>query len=406
MATPVTVTCTAPVNIAVVKYWGKRDTALNLPTNSSLSVTLSQDRMFSKTTAQASPDLTDDRFWLNGVETDIASNARMVRCLAECRRLRQIQEEHSTDEDEKTKEMWRWGVRIASRNSFPTAAGLASSASGYACLVKTLAELYALRVSADTLSGIARQGSGSACRSLQGGFVAWDHGVRADGTDSLARQVASRDHWPELEAIICVVNAGRKATPSTAGMQRTVATSELFTHRISCVPERMRAMEAAIAARDFTAFANLTMKDSNQFHACCLDTFPPVVYLSDVSHAIIRLVEAFNHRGVRAAYTFDAGPNAVIYTLKQHAADLVAAIVHHFPTNNLADYFEDPYKIISNQPGETSIHSPISHESAELPIYPIGSVKQLIHVRVGDGPQVLDDTQHLLNQQGQLIADN
>ncbi|KAI8050523.1 diphosphomevalonate decarboxylase [Syncephalis plumigaleata] len=404
MTTPVTVTCTAPVNIAVVKYWGKRDTALNLPTNSSLSVTLSQDRMFSKTTAQASPDFIGDKFWLNGVETDIASNPRMVQCLAECRRLRQQQEE----EDGTNNTMWRWGLRIASTNSFPTAAGLASSASGYACFVKTLAELYELRINADVLSGIARRGSGSACRSLQGGFVAWDCGVLVDGTDSIARQVATREHWPELEAIICVVNAGRKDTPSTIGMQRTVATSELFVHRLTRVPERMQAMEAAIIARDFPSFARLTMQDSNQFHACCLDTVPPVVYLSDVSHAIIRLVEAFNRgaKGIRAAYTFDAGPNAVIYTLREHVPDLLSTLVHCFPTDNMSSYFDDPYQIAPAQLGRLTSLNDIDPELNTLPVHSVGQVKQLLHVRVGDGPQVLDASHHLLNQQGQLKSNN
>jgi diphosphomevalonate decarboxylase len=124
-STPVVVsaTCTAPVNIAVIKYWGKRDASLNLPTNSSLSVTLSQDRMRSKTTAQCSPSYTDgDRFWLNGQEVDIASNKRMVKCLAEMRRLRREQEE-ANGANEPHPGMWRWGVRIASHNSFPTAAG-------------------------------------------------------------------------------------------------------------------------------------------------------------------------------------------------------------------------------------------------------------------------------------------
>jgi diphosphomevalonate decarboxylase len=245
-------------------------------------------------------------------------------------------------------------------------------------------------------------GSGSACRSLQGGFVAWDMGERADGTDSLARQVAPREHWPDLEAIICVVNAGQKGTPSTAGMQRTVATSELFAHRVTLVPERMRAMEAAIALKDFDGFAHLTMRDSNQFHACCLDTFPPVVYLSDVSHAIIRLVEAFNAQATRAAYTFDAGPNAVIYTLKEHVPALLAWLVRCFPSETKQAYFEDPSQVVPQLWEKSSAAE--APELTALPIYPVGSVKQLLHVRVGDGPQVLDAAQHLLDIHGQPLA--
>jgi diphosphomevalonate decarboxylase len=263
--------------------------------------------------------------------------------------------------------------------------------------------MYALRLSPDVLSGIARQGSGSACRSLQGGFVAWDMGEREDGTDSLARQVADRSHWPELEAVICVVNAGRKDTPSTVGMQRTAATSELFLQRIKLVPERMRQMEAAILAKDFDRFAELTMRDSNQFHACCLDTYPPVVYMNDISHAIVRMVEAFNANGYRAAYTFDAGPNAVIYTLRKHVPELLRWLTHCFPapSNDPAArraYFEDPYGV-APQLWDSS-KKPIDAALAALPVYPPNSVKQLLHVPVGDGPQVLSSSESLLTKDG------
>lgn len=206
-----------------------------------------------------------------------------------------------------------------SRNNFPTAAGLASSAAGFAALVRAIADLYALPQSPTELSLIARQGSGSACRSLLGGYVAWDRGERTDGLDSAARLVAGREHWPEMRALILVVSAAKKGVSSTTGMQTTVQTSGLFPTRATVlVPARMAAMEAAVLARDFDAFARVTMLDSNGFHATCLDTEPPIFYLNDVSRAAIRVVEGINGRAGRrvAAYTFDAGPNAVIYYLE------------------------------------------------------------------------------------------
>lgn len=214
-------------------------------------------------------------------------------------------------------------LRIVSSNNFPTAAGLASSAAGFAALVRAIADLYQLPQSPTELSLIARQGSGSACRSLLGGYVAWDHGTQENGLDSVARLVAPRSHWPEMRALILVVSAAKKGVSSTTGMQTTVQTSSLFRTRAdTVVPARMREMETAIAARDFDAFARVTMRDSNGFHATCLDTEPPIFYLNDVSRAAIRAVEALNAKspaGGRclAAYTFDAGPNAVIYYLDQ-----------------------------------------------------------------------------------------
>lgn len=203
-----------------------------------------------------------------------------------------------------------------SENNFPTAAGLASSAAGFAALVRAIADLYTLPSSSTELSRIARQGSGSACRSLFGGYVAWEQGHATDGSDSLAVQVAPASHWPNMRAAILVVSAAKKDVSSTSGMQATVATSKLFPHRAGVVvPARMVAMKAAIEKRDFETFATLTMADSNQFHAVCLDTLPPIFYLNDVSRTAIRVVEEINRLAKKtvAAYTFDAGPNCVIY---------------------------------------------------------------------------------------------
>ena len=301
----------APVNIAVIKYWGKRDAALNLPTNSSLSVTLSQDDLQAHTTATCSPVHTHDSLLLNGSSQDISS-PRTQACLSALRRLRLALEAN----DPQAPRLAAQHLRIVSENNFPTAAGLASSAAGFAALVRAIADLYQLPTSPADLSRIARQGSGSACRSLMGGFVGWQRGTAADGTDSAAYQVAPASHWPALRALILVASAARKPISSTAGMQATVATSSLFPYRANTVvPQRMPAMEAAIRARDFPAFAALATADSNSFHATCLDTAPPIFYMTDVSRAAVRMVEALNAARTVAAYTFDAGPNPVIYYL-------------------------------------------------------------------------------------------
>lgn len=217
-------------------------------------------------------------------------------------------------------------LKIVSENNFPTAAGLASSAAGFAALVRAIADLYQLPVTPAELSRIARQGSGSACRSLFGGYAAWKKGEKEDGSDSMAYEVAPASHWPEMRAIILVASAEKKDVSSTAGMQQTVATSALFQHRAeNVVPKRMKAMEKAIGDRDFELFATLSTKDSNNFHACCSDTDPPIFYMNDTSRAAVRMCEAINAAAGRTicAYTFDAGPNAVVYYLKDDE-DLVA----------------------------------------------------------------------------------
>lgn len=294
-------------------------------------------------------------------------------------------------------------MHICSHNNFPTAAGLASSASGFAALVASLAALYKLPASPSALSLIARQGSGSACRSLFGGFVAWEMGAKSDGSDSLAIEIAPQAHWPEMQALICVVSDDKKGTSSTSGMQRTVETSLLLQHRIKeVVPARMQAITEAIKARDFDSFAKITMADSNQFHAVALDTEPPIFYMNDVSRAIIALIVEYNRASVaaggklKAAYTFDAGPNAVIYAPAENLHEIVELIVSYFPQ---AHPFNDVFGLFAGAgPKEGNLPSDFNEAVAKK--FPIGAVKGLIHTRVGDGPRVLGAEDGLLGSDG------
>ncbi|XP_002761300.3 diphosphomevalonate decarboxylase [Callithrix jacchus] len=385
------VTCTAPVNIAVIKYWGKRDEELVLPINSSLSVTLHQDQLKTTTTAAISKDFTEDRVWLNGREEDVGQ-PRLQACLQEIRRL--ARKRRNTWDGDLPPSSLNCKVHVASENNFPTAAGLASSAAGYACLAYTLACVYGVE---SDLSEVARRGSGSACRSLYGGFVEWQMGEQADGKDSIARQVAPESHWPELRVLILVVSAEKKLMGSTVGMQASVKTSPLLRFRAeSVVPARMAEMTRCIQERDFRGFAQLTMQDSNQFHATCLDTFPPISYLSHISWRIIHLVHRFNahHGDTKVAYTFDAGPNAVIFTLEDTMADFVAAVRHTFPPGSNGDTFLRGLQVRpASLPAELK---------AALAMEPTpGGVKYIIATQVGPGPQILDDPYtHLLGPDG------
>lgn len=303
---------TAPVNIAVVKYWGKRDAKLNLPTNSSLSVTLSQADLRTHTTASCSTSYpAEDSLLLNGSPESL-TGARSQACLRELRSLR-AQVEAKDSSAPKLSEM---PLRIVSENNFPTAAGLASSAAGFAALIRAIADLYELPNTPTELSKIARQGSGSACRSLFGGYVAWEMGSKTDGSDSMAVEVAPASHWPEMRALVLVASSEKKGVSSTSGMQTTVATSDLFHRRAEVVvPKHMEMMKAAVKARDFETFGKVTMMDSNSFHATCLDTWPPIMYLNDASRAAMQTVTAINDKAgkIIAAWTNDAGPNTVVY---------------------------------------------------------------------------------------------
>lgn len=309
-------------------------------------MTLSQDDLRTTTSATASPKFERDVLLLNGKEEVIEGSKRLTTLFRELRALRKKVEEKEGASSTPLSEM---KLRIVSENNFPTAAGLASSAAGFAALVKAVATLYKLPQNDEELSILARQGSGSACRSLFGGYVAWQMGEKADGSDSKAVQIAPVSHWPEMQAAILVVNAAKKDTASTQGMQVTVNTSDLFCERVNnVVPRRFEEMKKSILDRDFEKFAELTMKDSNQFHAVCLDSYPPVFYLNDVSRCIIRIVEQINIEAGKAvaAYTYDAGPNAVIYYQKEHEnivlGSIKSIVPDVFPKDNNIKPFTAP----------------------------------------------------------------
>ena len=294
----------ATPNIAVVKYWGKRDSELNLPYNGSVSVTM-DETVSTRTTVEFSPTLSRDQFSLNGKIAKPGETLRVSRVLDAVRSAAGI----------KTR------ARVFSENNFPTAAGIASSASGFAALACAAADASGLRASSASLSRFARMGSGSACRSVIGGFVEWKMGSKADGSDSYAVQVAPASHWPHLRNVIAITDAGRKLIGSDMGMQLTVKGSALYKERLRKMPSLIREMKSAIRSRNLPSFLSLTMKESSNMHAVMLDSTPPIIYLNDISREIMRAVHAFNEEAgeIAAGYTFDAGPNAHVYTTDRHA---------------------------------------------------------------------------------------
>lgn len=399
-------TAQTPTNIAVIKYWGKRDEALILPVNDSISVTLDPSHLCTITTVAVSPDFEKDRMWLNRKEISL-SGARYQTCLREIRSRANDVEDKEKGIKIAKKDWEKLHVYIDSYNNFPTAAGLASSAAGFACLVFALANLMNVKEDHSQLSAIARQGSGSACRSLYGGFVKWSMGKEKDGSDSLAIQLADEKHWDDLVIIIAVVSSRQKETSSTSGMRETVETSLLLQHRAKeIVPKRVLAMEEAIKNRDFASFAQLTCNDSNQFHAVCLDTSPPIFYMNDTSHRIISLVEKWNRSEgePQVAYTFDAGPNSVLIARNRKiAVSLLQRLLFQFPPNpetELKSYVLGDKSILQ----DAGINSVEDIES--LPQPPEfsssfqkyqGDVSYFICTRPGKGPVILPESEALLD---------
>lgn len=228
-----------------------------------------------------------------------------------------------------------------------------------------------------------------------GGYVAWRSGLATDGSDSIAEEVASQSHWPEMRALILVVSADKKGVPSTSGMQTTVATSLLFkTRATEIVPRRMEEMEDAISAKNFAVFAEITMKDSNSFHACCLDSYPPIHYLNDVSRAAMNAVETINARAGEpiAAYTFDAGPNAVIY-YEENNSKQVAGVFKHVLSGVKGWEGEYGDSIPNNDRGGLLAKTVMTLKAG---------VSRVICTGVGGPPESVDN--HLVDEKGQVVS--
>jgi diphosphomevalonate decarboxylase len=228
-----------------------------------------------------------------------------------------------------------------------------------------------------------------------GGYVAWRAGSNPDGSDSVAEGIAPASHWPQMRALILVVSAAKKGVPSTAGMQVTVNTSQLFLRRAHVVvPRQMAAMETAIRDRDFETFAHVTMRESNSFHAVCLDSWPPIHYLNDVSRAAMRIVDGINEKSASliAAYTFDAGPNAVVYYLDRET-ERVAGTFRRILGEGVEGWGGEYGDEISAGDCEG-----LDGRALEMLK---GGVSRVICTAVGAGPEKVHT--HLLSETGELL---
>ncbi len=299
----------ATPNIAVVKYWGKRNEELMLPTNSSLSFTM-DEQLKTETEVEFDKRLERTQLFLDGREITEEETSGVRKVFA------YLRDKYDID----------FNARIISRNYFPTAAGMASSASGYAALAYAINDALQLNLDRKELSILARLGSGSACRSVYGGFVEWQKGSAEDGSDSHALQIADENHWPELRNVIAIIESEKKKISSRIGMAQTLETSELFKERMKGMDKKIEEMKAAVMQRDFERFTELTMEESNSLHAVMADTKPSIVYLNDISRKIISEVNLLNSQQKLAAYTFDAGPNAHIYTLEKNVEAVKAML--------------------------------------------------------------------------------
>ena len=292
-------TARAHSNIALVKYWGKRDEALHLPTNGSLSLTL--DGLYTTTTVAFEAGLSADVFVRDGAVRTGGEAARVTRFLDLVR----------------ARAGFDTCARVTSRNDVPTAAGLASSASGFAALAAAASRAAGLELTPAELSALARRGSGSASRSIFGGFAEWRKGERPDGLDSHGVPLAPQGHW-EVRMVVTLLSAAPKSRSSRDGMRETVKTSPFYPGWLATVEGDLAAARQAIAARDLEALGTVAERSALKMHATMLGAQPPFTYWQPATLAVMHAVWALREAGVPAWITIDAGPNVKVLTDAAH----------------------------------------------------------------------------------------
>ncbi|WP_260334649.1 diphosphomevalonate decarboxylase [Streptomyces beigongshangae] len=302
-------TAVAHPNIALVKYWGKHDEDLVLPLADSLSMTL--DVFPTTTTVRLTPHRDHDTLLLDGVP---ATDEVLHRVVAFLTLLR-------------TRTGRTAPAVVETHNTVPVGAGLASSAAGFAALALAAATAYGADLSAPGLSRLARRGSGSACRSVFGGFVWW-HAAHPDDPDPDRASYAEPlpDVRLDLAMIVVMLHTGAKPTSSRDAMRRTVRTSPLFPDWIAATREDVPAMRACLEDGDLERAGAIAERNALGMHATMESATPPVVYRTAASHRLLDHVRALRDRGEQTWATMDAGPNVKVLCPAAEAPRIAAEL--------------------------------------------------------------------------------
>ncbi|GAX07850.1 diphosphomevalonate decarboxylase [Secundilactobacillus silagincola] len=281
----------AHTNIALVKYWGKLDNQLIIPQNDSLSITL--DEFYTQTAVEFLPSLTADEVIFDGQVLSDQASLRVRTFLNHVRDLAGID----------------YRAKVDTKNFVPTAAGLASSASGFAALAGAASRAAGLNLNRRDLSRLARLGSGSATRSIFGGFVAWQQGH--DDATSFAYPIDEQPTW-DIAVVALVLTAKQKKISSRVGMRLAVETSPFYSAWISASQADFKTVKTAIQNQDFELLGHTSEQNAMRMHALTLSSDPNFTYFNADSIKAMNMVKDLRLQGIPCYFTMDAGPNVKI----------------------------------------------------------------------------------------------
>lgn len=308
----------APSNIALCKYWGKRDLVLNLPITSSLSVSLNGKGALAKISPSSNQQ---HELIVNNQLLDLkATPAKYLLSFLDAFNF-----------------LVSKTYRLELNFNIPLAAGLASSAAAYAAIVKAFDNFFGWKLDGKSLSILARLGSGSACRSIFHGFVEWLRGSDPDGMDSYAKPV--KKTWPELGIGLCIITKQQKTVSSREGMKRTVSTSALYSAWSEKANHDLSLLKKAIAEKDFNLLGQTAESNALTIHATMLAAWPPLLYFLPETIKLVKKVWELRENGLVIYFTQDAGPNIKLLFLKPEEEK----VKRHFPYVEIIYPFENSH---------------------------------------------------------------
>lgn len=311
-------TAIAPSNIALIKYWGRVDEKLRIPTNDSISFNLSN--LNTTTTVEFSNKYNKDEIQIEGYP----SNYKYSRVIEHLDRVRKIAGIATR-------------AKVVSKNSFPGSTGLSSSASGFAALTLAAASAAGLAFSEKELSILARQGSGSACRSIPAGFVQWHKGV--SNKTSYAESIFPPKWW-DIVDIVVVVSSQVKDVP-TSEAQKNVYKNPFFKTRLANIDKKINALKHSIKKRDFTQFGEIVESEALELHSIMMTSNPSLIYLYPQTVRLMHKVRSWRKEGKEVYFTINTGHNIHLIIqkkdLKEVSNMLKKAKFQHFKVNNIGD---------------------------------------------------------------------
>lgn len=293
-------TAKAPANIALIKFWGKRDEALRLPMNNSISINLSSASTV--TTVEFDKSLREDSLILDGQKIEGEEKLRVIKHLDRVRKLAGI----------------TFSALVTTNNNFPRGAGMASSASGFAALSVAAAAAAGLRLDEKQLSVLARLGSGSACRSIPDGWVEWKEAKNSNG--SYAHSIGDPNYW-DISDVIAIVEKSKKKVTSTEG-HAMAESSPFYRARIEGMKDKVSKIKKCIEAKDFTEMGKIVESEAINMHAVMMTSKPALIYWNGVTVEIINSIREWREQGLECYFTIDAGPNVHVLCRREDTSKL------------------------------------------------------------------------------------